>query len=42
MLSIISKEQDEAFKYFRNKLNLSDKDLCTPLINFELPRNKNE
>lgn len=42
MLNIISKEQDEAFKYFRNKLNLSDKDLCIPLINFELPRNKNE
>lgn len=31
------KKQDEAIKYFRNKLNLSDKDLYIPLINFELP-----
>ncbi|MGK9268670.1 hypothetical protein KXR56_18740 [Bacillus inaquosorum] len=42
MPNIISKEQDEAIKYFRNKLNLSDKDLYIPLINFELLRNKNE
>lgn len=42
MPNIISKEQDEAIKYFRNKLNLSDKDLYIPLINFELLRDKNE
>lgn len=35
MPNIISKEQDEAIQYFRNKLNLSDKGLYTPLINFE-------
>lgn len=32
MPNIISKEQDEAIKYFRNKLNLSDKDLYIPLL----------
>ncbi|QJC88736.1 conserved protein of unknown function, phage SPbeta [Bacillus subtilis] len=32
------KEQDEAINYFRNKLNLSDKDLYIRLINFELIR----
>lgn len=42
MPNIISKDQDEAIKYFRNKLNLSDKDLYIPLINFELLRDKNE
>lgn len=38
MPNIISKEQDEAINYFRNKLNLSDKDLYIRLINFELLR----
>lgn len=42
MTNIISKVQDEAIKFFRNKLNLSDKDLYIPLINFELLRDKNE
>ncbi|ARV44091.1 hypothetical protein BCV50_03365 [Bacillus subtilis] len=42
MPNIISKEQDEALNYFRNKLNLSDKDLYIRLINFELLRDKNE
>ncbi len=35
------KEQDEAINYFRNKLNLSDKDLYIRLINFELLTDKN-
>ncbi|MED4861451.1 hypothetical protein [Bacillus atrophaeus] len=42
MPNIISKEQDEAIKFFRNKLNLSDKDLYIPLINFDLLRDKHE
>lgn len=42
MPNIISKEQGEVIKYFRNKLNLSDKELYIPLINFELLRDKNE
>lgn len=42
MPNIISKEQNEAIKYFRNKLNISDKDLYIPFINFELLRDKNE
>ncbi|PRR87367.1 hypothetical protein [Bacillus atrophaeus] len=42
MPNIISKEQDGAIKYFRNKLNLSDKDLYIPLINFDLLRDKHE
>ncbi|MED3629321.1 hypothetical protein P4478_20590 [Bacillus subtilis] len=41
MANILSKEQDEAIRYFKNKLSLSEK-LYISLINFNLLRDKHE
>ncbi len=41
MANILSKEQDEAIRYFKNKLNISEK-LYISLINFNLLRDKHE